>query len=94
MTEHKSVVISVLNRLYRRIDEPSPADARLRVIALKALDAMEQPGARFEYDVLNAKEAREAVEAGLIAREEALVKELAGKNRAKLVEWLQKGGAQ
>lgn len=88
MTEHKGVVISVLNRLYGRIDGPTAKEARLREIALMALDQLDPPAPPFDYDSLSMADARKAVEGGKIGREEALVKELAGKNRAKLVEWL------
>ena len=91
MTEHKQATISVINRLFGRISNPTASDARLRLIALKALDQMEPPAPPFDYDKLNMKEARDAVEAGLISREDALLKEKAGKARAKLVEWLEKG---
>ena len=91
MSEDKNVVNSVLAHLYQRIDSPTAVDARLLAVAHKALDQMEPPPAPFDYDVLSMADARKAVESGLIGRNEALVKERAGKNRAKLVTWLEKG---
>lgn len=91
MSQHKDAATSAINRLFGRIQQPTASDARVRIIALKALDAMEPPAPLFDYDSLNMKEAREAVEQGKLSRAEALLKEKAGKNRATLVKWLEEG---
>lgn len=76
-------------RLYSRIEGPTAKDAKIRDIGLKALDYLEPPAAAFDYNSLNATQAKEAVEQGRISREEALLKERAGKQRKALLAWLE-----
>lgn len=91
MSEHKAVVKNVIIKLYQHISNPSAKVARIRDIGLRALDELSPPEAPFDYDALNMKEARQAVEDGKISREEALIKEKAGKQRAQLLKWLEGG---
>lgn len=89
MSKHKDAAKSVLIRLYQRISNPTAKDAKIRDIGLKALDQLEPDAPAFDYDSLNANQAREAVEQGLITREAATLKEKAGKQRKALLAWLE-----
>lgn len=89
MSDDKTAVKSVITRLYQRISYPTAKDARVRDIGLRALEELAPSAPPFDYNSLNINDARKAVEDGLISRDEALVKEKAGKNRAKLVKWLE-----
>lgn len=91
MSKHKDAAKSVLIRLYQRISNPTAKDAKIRDIGLKALDQLEPDEPPFDYDSLNANQAREAVEQGLITREAAILKEKAGKQRKALLAWLEGG---